>query len=223
MCEVLGTDKSMASLIKIIGDFLANLQAGILPNLGYWSYALIALLVAVEGPVVTLLGAVAASAGLLKPDLVFLAAGTGNLGADALWYLLGYAGKKELLVRYGRRFGVRAEHLEKLQRNIRAHAFRLLFIAKITYGLAVPSIIAAGLSRVPWRRWFPPLLAGEVLWTGGLVLFGYFTTKTFQQIAKDFRYLVFFSTVSFLLLLFWWVRRVLSTGGKQNDTLDGEF
>ncbi|MEJ2262787.1 MAG: VTT domain-containing protein [Anaerolineales bacterium] len=213
----------MASLLKIIGDFLANLQAGILPNLGYWSYVLLALFVAVEGPITTLLGAVAASAGLLKPDLVFLAAGTGNLSADSLWYLLGYAGKKELLLRYGRRFGVRAEHLEKLQRNIRAHAFRLLFIAKITYGLAVPSIVAAGLSRVPWRRWFPPLLAGEVLWTGGLVLFGYYTTETFKQIEKDFRYLVVFFTVSFLLLLIWWLRRVLSTRGKQNDTLDGEF
>ena len=54
---IIGIDTHMASLLKIIGDFLANLQAGILPNLGYWSYVLLALFVAVEGPITTLLGA----------------------------------------------------------------------------------------------------------------------------------------------------------------------
>jgi membrane protein DedA with SNARE-associated domain len=213
----------MAALIQHFGNFFANLQAGTLPDLGYWNYLLFALFVIVEGPVVTVLAGAAASAGLLKPDLVFVAAGTANLTADALWYLFGFAFKREFLLRHGRRFGLRAVHLEKLQGNIKAHAFRLLFIAKITYGFAVPTIVAAGLSRLSWRRWFPPLVTAEVLWSGGLVLFGYYAGETFRQIEKDLRYLALFFAAAVLLLLIWWVRRVLSTRSEATHTLDCEF
>ena len=213
----------MASFLEFIGDFLTNPQAGILPNLGFWSYLLLALFVVVEGPVVTVLAGVAASAGFLKPDLVFLSAGMANLSADSIWYLVGLVSKKAHLLRLGRRFGIRALHLEKLQRNVRAHAFRFLFIAKITYGFAVPLHLTAGLSRIPWRRWFPPVLAGEVLWTGGLVLFGYYTTKTLEQIEKDFRNLALIFVVFALVLIFWPVHQVLSARGEQNDASDGEF
>lgn len=213
----------MASFHEFIGDFLTNLQAGILPNLGFWSYLLLALFVVVEGPVVTVLAGVAASAGFLKPDLVFLSAGMANLSADSVWYLVGHVSKKEHLLRLGRRFGIRAMHLERLQRSVRAHAFRFLFIAKVTYGFAVPLHLTAGLSRIPWRRWFPPVLVGEVIWTGGLVLFGYYTTKTLEQIEKDFRNLALIFIVSIMILIIWWLHQVLATRGEQNDASDGEF
>ena len=47
------------------------LKYGPMAHLGYWNYVLLAILVAVEGPIATLLGAVAASAGLMRPILVF--------------------------------------------------------------------------------------------------------------------------------------------------------
>ena len=64
-----------------------------------------ALLVVVEGPFATLLGAAAASAGWMRPGLVLIAAAVGNLTADSLWYTLGYAGKLEWVLRFGRRLG----------------------------------------------------------------------------------------------------------------------
>lgn len=213
----------MASIIQLFGNFLTNLQAGTLPDLGYWNYVLFALLVVVEGPAVTTLAGVAASAGLLKPELVILSAGTANLSADVLWYLFGYVFKKGFLLRHGHRFGLRSVHLEKLQRNMEAHALRLLFIAKMSYGLAVPSIIVAGLSRLPWRRWFPPVLAAETLWSGGLVLLGYYAGETFRQIEKGFHYVALFFATAILLLLIWWLHRVFSARGEQNRDLDIEF
>jgi membrane protein DedA with SNARE-associated domain len=213
----------MTPLIQHFGNFFANLQAGTLPDLGYWNYLLFALFVIVEGPVVTVLAGAAASAGLLKPDLVFVAAGTANLTADALWYLFGFAFKREFLLRHGRRFGLRAVHLEKLQANIKAHAFRLLFIAKITYGFAVPTIVAAGLSRLPWRRWFPPLVTAEALWSGGLVLLGYYAGETFHQIQNDFHYLAWLFAAAFLLLLIWWLHRVFSRQGEPIELEKGSM
>lgn len=153
-------------------------------SVGAWSYFLLALLVMVEGPVATLAGAMAAAAGLMKPEGVFLAAASGNLLADCLWYSLGYAGKMEWLERYGRYVGVTQKLVQRIQGDIARHAFRLLLVAKLTLGFSIPTLIATGLARVPARRWLPGLLLGETIWTGALVLIGFHATKYVQTLER---------------------------------------
>ncbi len=86
-----------------------------LPQLGTWTYILLAVFVALEGPIATLLGAVAASAGLMKPGWVFLAAAVGNLTADSLWYSLGYIGKIDWILRIGNKVGIKRDIIEHLE------------------------------------------------------------------------------------------------------------
>jgi membrane protein DedA with SNARE-associated domain len=219
----------MESLPHLIHDLWKNLQSGQLPNLGYWDYVLLALFVAIEGPIATLLGAAAASAGLLHLDLVFVSASTGNLISDTLWYYLGYAGKIEWLLHYGRWLGVRRHHLDRLKQGMHNHAPKILLLAKLTAGFVIPALIAAGLARIPWRRWFPPIAAGEVVWTGSLVLIGYYATEAIKQVEHDVRYLVPVASGFFVLTLFLWlVRRVIkhrvglnNSNGNDDDTREG--
>jgi membrane protein DedA with SNARE-associated domain len=63
--------------------------------LGIWTYILLAILVAVEGPIATLAGSVASSAGYLNPVLVFVSASCGNLTSDILWYSMGYLASRK--------------------------------------------------------------------------------------------------------------------------------
>ena len=155
---------------------------------GGWAYLLLGILVAVEGPFATLAGAVAASAGLLNPILVFIAASLGNLTADILWYCLGYFGKVEWWMQHIGRLGIKESSLARLQKDIYTHIHKVLFLAKLTLGLVVPTLIAAGLARVPFRRWFGVLFAAECIWTGGLVITGYYFGYLVQQIEKDLRW-----------------------------------
>ncbi len=192
-----------------IQTFWTNLQAGQLPQLGVSSYLVLAILVLIEGPIATLLGAAAASAGLLRPSLVFVCAATGNLTADILWYTLGYLGKVEWLLRYSRYIGIRRKHLDRLQHEISEHAIKFLLIAKLTAGFVIPTLIAAGLAKVPLRRWFPVVLSGEMLWTGSLVLLGYYAAEAIRQIEKGVQYLALATTVFFILLAIWRVRQIL--------------
>jgi len=168
--------------------FEAHILADLIEPMQNWVYILLALAVAVEGPVTTLAGAVAASAGYMNPILVFMAASLGNLTADTLWYSLGYLGKTEWVVRYGSWFGVKEKFITRLQKDIHDHIHKILFVAKLTLGFVIPTLIAAGLARVPFKRWFGVLFAAECVWTGSLVLIGYYFGYLIQRIETNLRW-----------------------------------
>ena len=199
----------MNSFFQLLQSFILAMKNGQLPQLGYWTYLVLAVFVAIEGPVATLLGAAAASAGLMRPWLVFMAAAAGNLTADSLWYTLGYAGKIEWTMRFGRRLGLRPDILERLEQGMQEHAAKILFIAKLTVSFMIPSLIAAGLVRVRWRRWFPALFAGEMIWTGSLMLIGYYATEAIKRVQQGVEYLILGLSLVFVFFIVWMGRRVL--------------
>ena len=162
-------------------ELFTNFQAGVYPDFGTWSYILLAILVATEGPLSTLIGASAAAAGLLDWRWVLVATILGNVVGDCLWYSIGYMGKMQWLYDHGRWFGMRPHHVARLEREMRAHARKLIIFAKIAYGLIVPTLVAAGLARVPWRRWFPVVFVVETLWSILLVWIGFHTTAFIQD------------------------------------------
>lgn len=169
--------------------------------LGSLAYILFALLVAVEGPLTTLAGAVAASAGYLNPILVFVSASLGNLAADTLWYSLGYMGKTEWLVKYGSWLGIKESFITRMQTDIHAHIHKILFIAKLTLGLVIPTLIAAGLARVPFKRWFGVLFTAECIWTGSLVIVGYYFGYMIQRIETNLRWISLAGAVISIVLV----------------------
>lgn len=210
----------MINLIALLHNFLAAIKSGELPQLGYWTYILLAMLVAVEGPIATLLGAAAASAGLMRPVLVFLAAALGNLTADTLWYSLGYMGKKDWILHFGKRLGLRESLIEHLKSNMLKHATKVLFLAKLTVSFVIPSLVAAGLLRVPWKRWFPALLLAETLWTGSLVLIGYYTTEALKRVEQRIEYIALAASVIFVVLVIAGGRRLVKEWDKDNPEPD---
>ena len=199
----------MEAFVRLLQNFWLSLQSGQLSHLGMWNYLLLALIVAIEGPIATLLGAVAASTGYFKPNLVFLAACIGNLSADFAWYLVGYAGKVEWALRFGHRFGLRQEHLDQLEKGMKDHAPKLLVVAKLTAAFTIPTLIAAGLAKAPIKRWLPLYLLAEAVWTGSLVLIGYHTTIAITRVEHGVQNLVIASGACFVVFSILLMRRVL--------------
>jgi membrane protein DedA with SNARE-associated domain len=204
----------MYELMILFRDLVVTIRTGQLPQLGFWTYIILALLVAVEGPIATLLGAAAASAGLMRPMPVFIASVTGNLTADSLWYTLGYLGKTDWIHRFGRRLGLRESLINHLKQNMLAHATKVLFLAKLTVSFVIPSLIAAGLLRIPWRRWFPALILAETLWTGSLILIGYYTTEALKRVEQGVEYAVLGASSAFVVFVILAGRRLIKQWDK---------
>lgn len=168
---------------------------------GGWAYLLLALLVAVEGPITTLAAAVAAATGLLNPVLVFIFASLGNLTADTLWYGLGYLGKTEWILHYGSWLGIKESSLTRLQEDVQTHIHKILFVGKLTLGFMVPILITTGLMRIPLKRWFAILFGAECIWTGSLVFVGYHFGRLVQGIEASLRWVSLGGAALFLIIL----------------------
>lgn len=174
---------------------------------GAWSYILLGIFVMLEGPLATLAGAVAASAGLMKPGWVFCAASVGNLSADVLWYSLGYFGKTDWILRYSKWTKITPEQVVRLEGEIHHHAPRLLLLAKLTMGFIIPALIATGMARVPLRRWFYALITGETIWTGTLVVLGYYFGRYVQTLENGIEVTTLVGSLIFAaILIFYGIR-----------------
>jgi membrane protein DedA with SNARE-associated domain len=212
----------MNNWIELLKTFWLLLQQGHLPEVGRWNYFLLAILVAIEGPIATLLGAAAASAGLMRTWAVFLAAAVGNLTADTLWYLLGYYGKVDTALKLGRWAGLKRKHLDRLTVAMHEHSLKILFFAKLTAGFMIPSLIATGLARIPWKRWFPVVFLGEMIWTGSLLIIGFYTTEAIKSVAQGIALIVVGASILFLIVVIWQGRRILKGTKEFNDAMYGE-
>ncbi len=197
------------NFISEIFDTAMNLlRSEGLQEWGVWSYPLLTVLVIVEGRIVTLLAAVAASLGYMRLPLVMICAIVGGIVADGLWYLLGYKYGKEPVLRYGRWLGLRRHHLEQVQSEMQEHGPRLLFVAKAFSVLVIPVLVAAGMGRVPFRRWFPVVLLGELVWVPALAVIGHQTTEVVRQVELGLHYLPLAGGAALLITMLVAARRL---------------
>lgn len=188
-----------------------------LADWGWWAYLVLAALILFEGPAFTLLAGVAASTGHMSLPLVFLAAAGGNITGDALWYSIGRLGKLEWITHYGRRFGLQPGPILRLRELVHTRAERLLFTAKLTLGMMIPTLIATGLARVPWRRAFAVLWIAEVVWSGGLITFGYFFGQSIQTLNSGLQWAALAGTLLMLLLLTRYIAQQSQSATESSD------
>ncbi len=200
----------MNVISEIFDMVLSLLRSEGLQEWGIWSYPLLTVLVILEGRIVTLLATVAASLGYMRLPLVMICAIVAGVVADGLWYLLGYKYGKEPVLRYGRWLGLRRHHLEQVEVEMQEHGPRLLFFAKAFSVFVIPVLVAAGMARVPFRRWFPIVLLGELLWVPALAVIGYQTTEVVRRVELGLHYLPLAGGAALLVLMLVAARRLKS-------------
>ena len=58
---------------------------------------------------------------------------------------------------------------------------------------------------MPWRRWFPVVFLGETLWTGTLLLIGYYATEAIKRVEMGLHYVALAVGLLLLGALLWWL------------------
>ncbi len=172
-----------------------------------WYYALIVILVAVDGEIAILIAAGAASTGFLNPVAVFLAGALGNIVSDSLWYALGYYGRIDWALSRFKWMGITAEKVARMKDMVDRDAGKLLMMAKLTNWMTIPVLIATGTAKVSGKRWFPLVVVSNILISLVLVLIGYYMAASFMQIKSGLQYAGIGFTLLFILFVLYSARR----------------
>ena len=104
---------------------------------------------------------------------------------------------------------------------MREHGPRLLFVAKAFSVLVIPVLVAAGMARVPFRRWFPIVLLGELVWVPALAVIAFQTTEVVRRVELGLHYLPLAGGAALLVLVLVGARR-LKAGRVQVEGVSSE-
>lgn len=168
------------SLLELFGSFWNALQHGSALPLGDWNYLFLFVFVIIQGTLVKLMAGAVVADQFLNLYLVIVVSICASLVADIIWFRVGSAGNIQRV--FKRRSPKQRKTIEILQKGMRQHYFKILFIGKMSAGLAIPATLAAGMSKIPLRRWLPPIMLGEGIFTSTLILIGFFATSSLKKV-----------------------------------------
>jgi len=100
----------------------------------------------------------------------------GELIGDIMWYWVGYRWGEGFVKRFGKYVGLSEAHVSTAKRLFGRYNQRILFFSKLTtgFGLAIPILFTAGMTRMSFWRYMRANLSGQFFWSGGLIAVGYF-------------------------------------------------
>ncbi|MGD2027468.1 MAG: VTT domain-containing protein [Anaerolineales bacterium] len=173
---------SPESILDLLSNFWNALQHGAVLPLGNWNYLILYVFVIIQGPLVKLLSGALVANTLMNIFSVILVSVIASLTADLVWFRVGRSGNIQRFLR--RKPPKQRKLIEKLQTGMRTHYFKILLLGKMSLGMTVPSMVAAGASKIPWRKWFPAVLVGEILFTTSIVMLGYFAAESLDQVNR---------------------------------------
>ncbi|HUC87375.1 MAG TPA: DedA family protein [Candidatus Saccharimonadales bacterium] len=153
-------------------------------------------LLIIEGPVVMIAAGFLVSLGYYGLWDVYLAAITASLCGDFIHYSVGRWGRTGILDRWGHLIRITPKTIARVEDHFRRHPGKTLVAGKWSFAFTGVVLVAAGISRMPLRRFFFYNLLGELPKSLLLILTGYYLGDAY---AKGSKYLSYSVTVIFLI------------------------
>ncbi|MGI9118240.1 MAG: DedA family protein, partial [Minisyncoccia bacterium] len=107
-------------------------------NHAYLVYLIIGLVGIAEGPILAVLMGIMIKSGYFSFLPVYLTLMCADLLGDVGMYYLGYHYGKKFINRFGKKFNVTEEGVQKMENLYHKHKHKILFISKLTGGLGLP-------------------------------------------------------------------------------------
>ncbi len=138
----------------------------------------------VPGEAVMLIAAFVASQGKFSIFAVAFVAFAGAFIASNLGYLIGRSGGRPVIERYGERFWISRNRIERAEEYFDRHGHHTVFVTRFTAGIKnfVPAL--AGASHMNYLIFVGYLTAGLVIWIAALAALGYFFGSNWPLVAS---------------------------------------
>ena len=163
-------------------------------HLGHWGYLVIFIVVALEcqallglfmpGESLVLVGGFFAEQGLLDLRVLIFVISSAAILGDSIGYELGrHLGRGWLLI-HGRRFGLRQEHLDRVDGFFVRHGGKAVFGSHFLHLLRALMPFVAGARRMRYVKFLLFNAVGCIVWATVFASLGYLTGETWRVAAK---------------------------------------
>ncbi len=136
-----------------------------------YKYWIIFPLACAEGPLLTFICGSLIALGYLHPVPTLFAVVMGDFVPDMIYYGMGYFGSK---TKMETRFPKLAGHFDALARMWSEHTLRAMLLSKWAYGLSMPLLMSAAISKLPLSVYIPYTLSISIAQYIVLLTLGYF-------------------------------------------------
>jgi membrane-associated protein len=127
---------------------LKALLLSLLSAMPIYKYALLFLLVIVEGPLITMGAGFLGFLGYLNLPLTYVIICVADLVGDCVYYSIGAFGTKKFANSKNIGFHISPSKLQKMKTLLHKHSGKTLLIAKLTHLGGVPILVASGLAKI---------------------------------------------------------------------------
>jgi membrane protein DedA with SNARE-associated domain len=170
----------------VLEDFAHAVQ-GIVRDLGYPGLFLLIVLESTMVPIPSLLvmpfaGFLASQGDFSLPAILAINSGAALTGS-LVSYVVGAAGGKPLLLRYGKYVFVRPRDIEQTERYFARHGGKTIFIGRFLPVVRHLISIPAGIARMPLPAFLTLTFLGATIWGGGLMILGYELGSRWEAVA----------------------------------------
>ena len=114
--------------------------------------------------------------------------------------------------------------MEKIKKMFSSHGKKIIFAVKSTTGLCWITFIAAGSFKMKFKDFFWSSFFGGIVWSGFLVIIGYFFGFAFKKISDWLTYaqyaalIIFVAFVIFYSVITWYKKRQSKIILKNGDS-----
>lgn len=152
-------------------------------------YFLVFLGTLLEGPLVMIFSGFLYRLGWFALVPLYFALVLGDLVADVFWYYIGCYFAEPIIMKGGKFFGVTPEVFNKFKKLMHDKQTFILLGSKVTigFGMALATVIAAGASKVPFKKFLFLNTVGEFFLAGWLLLLGYLFGHLYVYINDTFK------------------------------------
>lgn len=198
-------------------DFTGQQIFDFMSQYGYW---VILPLMIIEGPVATIMAAILASLGAFNVWVVLSLSILGDVIGDVLFYTAGYFWGISFVRRIGKYIGITEKLVLKMERYFKNHGGKTVFTVKATTGLCWATFTAAGIVKMDFWKFIKYSILGGIVWSGFLVIMGYFYGYMWREIGKYIEWAGWIATgmalISFIAISFFknYKSRKIFTNGK---------
>jgi membrane protein DedA with SNARE-associated domain/membrane-associated phospholipid phosphatase len=167
---------------------------GLIDLLGHWSYLIIFLASFLEsaafmgflvpGETIVVLSGFLASQGYLKLESCISIVALGAVLGDTTGYVVGKAVGRDYFEKHKRLLFLKEKHIAKADEYFRRHGGKTVFFGRFVGFLRAMAPFAAGMSKMPYRRFLIFNASGGITWAAAFTLLGYFFGQSWRLIEK---------------------------------------